>query len=112
MHLLVEGHKYDFSLLTKLLPEKYLSQIDNGKGYTDFVGYFNSSKKDGIVLILPKIFGSENFVFGSVPIEELATEDSLITLRKYDKSKTEADFIYNVSPRQTTSCGVASLLVG
>lgn len=97
MHLLIEGHKYDFSLLTKLLPEKYLSQIDNGKGYTDFVGYFNSSKKDGIVLILPKIFGSENFVFGSVPIEELATEDSLITLRKYNKSKTEADFIYNFS---------------
>jgi hypothetical protein len=97
MHLVIEGYKYDFTLLSKLLPEKYLTESGNGKAYSDYVGYFNSSKKDGIVLILPKIFLTENFVFGSVPVDELASEDSFLTLKRYDKSKTEADFIYTFS---------------
>ncbi|MDP2067516.1 MAG: LlaJI family restriction endonuclease [Lutibacter sp.] len=97
MHLLIEGYRYDNKLLSTLLPDKYITDIGNGRASTNFVGYFNSSQKSGMVLILPKIFLTGEFVFNSVPVVELASENSFSILKKYDKSKTEADFIYTFS---------------
>ena len=104
MRLLIEKYKYDPSVLNDLgIPDEWRLETQDGKQSIDKVGYYRptptevSKKASEPVFILPKIFEGDKYVFGTIPIIDLATETTQKVFKQHPEGQRYLEWLYRFS---------------
>ena len=80
MRILVEGHKYSISALSKIFNDHFFYNQYGTYGIINQVGYYYSFPDNQLVYVLPKVFVDKGFIFNRYTPEDLLKDDLILSI--------------------------------